>query len=1213
MNKPDFQLYKLDLTATSVFNKVTLEEGKRESKREDVNYMFIPLQAPFYIDSVEMYRHDGSKMVFEEDYDFYGILSGVTAYTTKPVGLYIRILKKEIKSWKVTYQVVGNFNKITNEILDMLRVLQDDDRLIDWDNIDNKPLWFVPELHQHDWTYDIFEFTDLARELLRVGELAKQTSGRNIQNRIDSFLQRIDAYIDLYKSNLMALINSHDGSKVDNHGVNKTHIGLGLVDNFATATLEETLEGLRRDLHIVPFSAAKAAELAAGRNERLLPSGSLPILRYGSDSFIPPKIDGSFEGMGGVILRPGACVEPNGELLVLQRRYNGRVKGLYFLRCNRWDTTRPIWEFTGYRYTHPQATADGANLSAILAGSNQYIMVIGDEDKNIWYWVETNGTFNPASHVLNRITDATLLSYFTQRRHNRAQICSDENYKELNLIAVALTSSEVAAIRPSYPAQGPGARMNDGWRLFVNSNMDGRYIGSRIDFQSNSPGTPNYWDGAFVPYQTAYSNGLVTSFEFKPTKPVQQLWRYHAPAAYIKKNGEQWAFSVQYRMWWSMSDGNSNSCDCIWRGNIQVTNDVQPTLHITNGPNEKLYTVNPSSIEDSPEGKLFSKYKVDWRWACYADASGTVVLNGYRLIITTSNLLTIPLSISLDKDTQYFDGGELSGVLPKSGESRIYSFNFGEMNPIGLSAGFQNQFISVANTEDWNSGIIMARQVVTDSEEIKIKGPSKWMAREVNILGSDWNGRWDNVQTTSFGGQPVTHYPLSNKGYEVDLGISVVMSTSAQGFATPNRKTTWNSIFGCDAFSWLLGKAPEGSSATTPGDGLLADKTSCSLVGNVVTPKAEVVFNVRKAIARDIQPLVRALRHPNADILNSWTFVRMWGENNDPFYWLVCSYPVNEGAETDNLYATVAPVKVTGVGAKTVRNGYDYYDDVKITFLKPFIAPLFVMSSVLRGVPPMGMHGNSEAHSALTMCWNTWPNATPLQCSLRTLHRWSVVGNVQMVDLIIDATFQGEIKRIQQLPQPSVGPENEWVITTGAGYGNVSDNAGLMEGAGTISYGLSSSGNAYDNVVNKQLDTTKRFLGMSNILISTFTIYFKEIRNVILAGKSYDIPSTFVDIRDIDPNPANKKYYVYLKYAGTGPKYEVTTQVQPETPVCSMLAEVQCGPTQITSVIPYNRFSMDGAIISTKRQGSAIRAATGGSFETGYVGGWFNTTDFVPE
>lgn len=284
MLTPDISLFKLDLEGNSKFNFIPKEYGRRS--KENNNDIFVPQFAPFYINSFKMYFKTGEPMVLNEDYEFYGIMSKLTEYTAKPVGLFVKLLKPEITEWYSSYQVVGNFNKVNEDVILMLKAITEDDRAVDWDNIDGKPEWFNPKLHQHDLTYDFFGFTDLinAWEML----VEKDIIGKgNLTMMLQAFEDKLDVYINGFKQQFIKLLERHKANKSDAHGVKKEHIGLDKVDNFKTANLSQTVEGKATDLHITVYNAAKVATMMTGQNARLFDNGKLPFFRFPSDENSP--------------------------------------------------------------------------------------------------------------------------------------------------------------------------------------------------------------------------------------------------------------------------------------------------------------------------------------------------------------------------------------------------------------------------------------------------------------------------------------------------------------------------------------------------------------------------------------------------------------------------------------------------------------------------------------------------------------------------------------------------------------------------------------------------------------------------------------------------------------------------------------------------------------------------------------------------------------
>lgn len=1212
MNREDHPLYKLDLTGVSQFNRIVLESGKRSSNA--YNNFFIPLQAPFYINSVKMYFPNGQRMELDKDYEFYGIMGKLTQYTSQPVGLYIRILNKDVDNWKIDYQTVGNFNKLSNEILNMLKNLTEDDRKIDWGNIDNKPLWFVPDVHQHDWTYQFFAFADMAKQILRLVTI-QENNTPNVSIRLNKFQERILVYIEEYRKQLFKLIDDHDGSLRNEHGVNKSALGKDLVDNFATATLQETLDGLRDDLHITPYNATKAAELAAGRNERLFPAGTLPILRYGSDSFIPPKIDGSFEGLGGTIQRCAGTIESNGDILILQRRNNGRVKGLYFLKCQRWGEGRPIWENTGYRYTHPTATADGANLNAVINGSGPNILIVGDEDKNIWYWAQTNGTLDPSRHILKRIT-GDWLNYSASWA--LAQVCADRNHREFNCIILGISATQVKALRPNYIIPFSGAANLDGWVIFTNIGQDGSFKLANIDFETDD-GKKN--DKVFTPYIREYDvNDKIIRAAFIPTKPMSSFWQYRSPHAFMKKHSNgKWGIMIEQHSFWVTSETNlTQSATLVWKGFLQPVNNTVPTVIIERGPGERLYTVNPENMTLSPEWEDFKNYKIAQYAFSAQDTSGSVLLrDDLRIEVSPVITTTVPLVGRLFKYSIYKDADSMVGKEIPSEFSIADNYLIDERNPLGFSSGMFNPWCGVADDRDPNTAVMIARQSVLDYNERAIKGPSKWIARATKYLNSDWSTKTDNLQTMTFGSTPVKHYPLANETYELNLGPNCVITQAAMPGVVANRNNTFRKFLGVDGFSSLLGVY------ANEGDGLLCYDNDIRTVGKEIRIIPKIVYQVKNALARQLPTELAKISVTGKDVSKSWTLVRAWTTTNEEFFILLVTWKEQASDTVSSIYMTAAPVKLVPTGTPTTVDGYQYYSDVTITFLKNFIPKVLFTSNAFNSTPVEGINGGLAPHTPVNFqSWNlanssgVLVNTGGIFAQIRALHRYVVVGDTLMPGMGLEIANDFTITRSRSYRAPSVIIETLTVVNPGPTLGvPTAQNRALTEGAAIIAKEFTVPANAkYYDRADASGYGTDNIMGVNNLLSSTFTVYFKAMKNVILGGKAYDIPATYLDIRDTDPNPANKVFYIYLKYLNGKPTYVVTATQSGESAVNSLIATAVCGSTQINAISAYNRFSMDGAIIGETRQGSIILSTSGSIYEVGDTSTILNPiTDYVPE
>lgn len=1224
MNRPDYKLYELDLTAKSTFNAINGEYGKRNGG--EFENLVIPINAPFYQESVKMYHPDGSPMIFGEDYEFYGIMADLTAYTAHDVGLFIKLNKPEITEYIIDYQIVGNHNILTREILNMLRTAAQDDRPVEWNNIDGKPLWYDPKLHQHDYTYDFFLFGDLAKQIKRVQSFSGSFNN-GVQTQLDTFLLRADAYIAQYTSVIKSLLDTHDASKVDPHGVWKTHIGLGDVDNFKTASLQEVIEGVRDDLHMRPADAVKAVELVAADNQRLYPSGNLPLLRYGSDGYIPPKIDGSFEGMGGRVLRGGACIESDNTLVFLQRRYNGREKGLYFLRCQRWETERPSWDFTGYRYKHPTATADGANINVMLSGSTGNFLVIGDEDKNIWYWAYGNGTFNPDRHVLNRIS-GDWLKYGSLWRY--AQVIAPEDDKGVVGIVQAISSQECKVLRPSF-IKGPSDNPCEGWSLFLNIAGGGVFDQATIDYDTQIPGIGNPKDKLFIPYPMQMDgNGNVTRCTIKPkTNPLRSVWMFHNPNAVLRK-GADGSYSIAMGSIIYFEDAvtsNGSYRVVLWRGTLQPTiTGGKTTCKLIPGKNERLYTVEVNDWDVNPDQSTadFVKYKDDESDNTHQFGpeviGGSVYLRGgYKLRLASSNGVTIPCVVRLWKNSGYAD----ADLLRDGGGSSqmIYDIVMREQNPIGLSAGFSNSFYGVANSEDPLSSVVIAREMIgMPGITTDISGKTIWKARRSNFL----NSNWDVVPggNVTLGGVSAVSHQYGNEVYKLNIGPGVVLCGRESLPSNPLqvKKAGYADIFGADPFTTIDGvvKTPAGK---VKGDGLLRLRNSISLVGDTITYKPLVVCNVRDEILRVLPAMMTSLGMGTTQLADTWTLLRTWDLQHKEYFVLMVGDILPNPAPNQNLgmmRVAVAPIEITPVGPGVQKDGYTYHDKVTISFTKPLTGPTALFDRVWSTAPIIAIDSPQHLSGAsMTGINRKDANGNVLKQYVygHGSFHISVVGNALFMAPLIEVQPDRTLK-VVAFHHTEVGVSDRGTIMKpGGGMGFAGYVLGSTEGSAVVYQEYNDPGVGNDIAPNILANTASGVpkIGFNNLVSGGFVVYFKEIDNLLIAGKKYNMEGSYQDLRNVDPNPANKTFYIYLRYWMGGPAHVIETSMLPETSVCGLVAIVRCGATQIESITPYNRFTMDGIQISSSRQGSSIIGARGSVYNVGDDVNILLPTDFLPE
>lgn len=1227
MIKEDIPLYKLDLSASSQFNAVIQESKSRTNVVN--NNIFIPPKGPFYQKTFKMYDKAGKLLVENVDYEFYGMMGKLTQYTAKPVGLFVRILKDEILEWKMDYQVVGNFSVITNSILNMLQSIYEDDRFVLWDNIDNKPLWFIPTIHQHDLAYDIFGFSDLVTQLNRIATYVQATSSAS-EFMLQVFQDKLAVYIDGYKSVLTKILDSHIDNLHDAHGVDKESIGLGNVANVKTATLAETLDGTRDDLRITVYNAAKAAEASSGRNDKLFPSGSLPILRYGSDTFIPPTIGGSFEGLGGISRRCGMIVETDGTLLVMTHRNNGKYRGLYFTRCKNYLDAEPEYDFTAYMYQHPTATAAGATLDTIINGSNRYVMVVGDKTKNLWWWCETKGTFNPDRHVLIPLTGewvtedmsvnipvssvATLTSL--------AMVVADSNYADhwaiYQAYPVDIFLERRPAQCPDYATQGPvaygsGTVRNAGFSINIVGSKSGTIKRSKVNF--THPIFGNFADSYFAPWfpKTETINGKikVTSGSGKYDPPINSFQAFRSPSVFWLNNGNfgEFAFRLDYNTRIE-SDTSTWGAMSAWRGTAKIMrngNDFVTEIIAAPG-SDQLYTIDINNLTTgNKQWDDFYKNVVSrYEWATLDQTGCVAITGGYIGYAQGAANVSFPPVYSMAKP-DYLESPERL-LLPPAGTSDVSLVydqkTFTETNPLGMATMFSQQRFLSADSNDYTKSGIMAVQV--------IDGKAQWFFRYMPFM----NSNYDHVapsQNTTFQGITYLHYPFTPSGVVCDAGMQLFPG-SQMPIAGINNKDNQKKFLGATCDTTVDGSKPNGSpngAGRYLGDGLLVYESAMSVNDGTMSITPVIVVDLKPVLARTIVPLFKAAGFAENNIYDSWAVHLVLSPTGA---WHAVWLAFNPVAPNIVIGAVVTTLTPGGTSSQV--NGYTKYTDANVTVLSPI--KTYTRSTIVsnNGIAhPVYSSGGSSLPFCMATPYkgivNNVKDVTGYHVAISTSARWVSFGGAlpgaAQLEIKADGTV---INKIGDVWIQDWGAEQSTTCNPYYGIGDSDSGLNVFEGAAIGSNIYNQTTSIYDNITARNYSPTN-FIGMSNILTPQYTVYFQQQTGVILSGKMYDIDATYIDILTIDPAPANKIFYIYLRYSDTKGVYLITPEVLPESSSQALIAKVTCGPTQIDLITPYNRFTMDGAQISANREGSAILASSGSVFEIGDTSSILLNSDFI--
>jgi len=108
-----------------------------------------------------------------------------------------------------------------------------------------------------------------------------------------------------------------------------------------------------------------------------------------------------------------------------------------------------------------------------------------------------------------------------------------------------------------------------------------------------------------------------------------------------------------------------------------------------------------------------------------------------------------------------------------------------------------------------------------------------------------------------------------------------------------------------------------------------------------------------------------------------------------------------------------------------------------------------------------------------------------------------------------------------------------------------------------------------------------------------WVVYFTDDTPLFMAGNSHVIPQTTIDLGDITPNPANKKFFVYVKLVGGVPRYEIRETELGESETVMYIGYIRTDEISILEFVIDKVDRVGTFRISTKGVGSAIPVSTG--------------------
>lgn len=1193
MQFPIVQEYRTDVKRQNPENMIDDEPFSMEAGV--FTRVFVPRHAPFFVESLKLFHPNGEPMILDEDYELFRVMPRMTEMVGQAVGCMITLKKPEITAGLVSYHTVGEFSLLDSVMLSLIIDAVNDDRPVYWEYLENKPSVFPPTLHTHSMLYDLVCFQDTIQMLGEFTQLIEAQGMDIIERRLSHAMYLIDWYIRVYGDMLNLYLSNHAGS-YDAHGLRADDVDLENVDNFETATFSDVLQG-RSDMHLRPQELKTIIEHYGFNSDEFLEAKVLPVAQFGNTNFIPPNIDGSFEGLGGVIETGACCMENDGTITYLWNRMDGRTRGLYYsVMTDSNDGSKIKLTYTGYKYEHPRFDPDNASVDRVAQGSGDECILVGDSFKNIYYIGLTNGSLDPTKHVYSKINLRPLVDAYC------ANAGGHQVSELFHWVSVALMGDWIYIILSS-SASGPRPDpvdfySNHNYKYFfrvpissVQATVDVTAVRQNVSFMdadgvqvNNSP-----WWRWYTVYRDGNNDVTKGYFNFAPYASNQYIGNYRSAPTVVAKNpnvANSYAMKMLASYYAALTSPTvNNSHDQV----LEINYDFNPFTGVMSLKSKTpWYSINFGLPRDQLPPAGWMPTPMMYYLVFFYQAQGLNILDDGRIV---------------SAGAFGFTGFPRGGTVQKIATTNT---RFATVNKFWDNAR-ENSFIG--------GGIIAEDLVSPIGSSINVRAMLYNPGGEYYVAAKKTNATWlrlhwktvsgkfayrpeiQNLFMTNIYSRPLTNnirevnalpgmggatvvVPSANlDAYAVDVGESqFCVSSQKSSFNRALVGTAWNEV-GVGANDCVL---VQQHTRRIEADGTI------TIVPSLEILYPEWIINSLKAQV-EIPAIMNRGRARHVTICDP-TYSNLAGK----FGWLpVCvsvQYTDADGTpDVNTLFTTMMTIQPTYVvsGGRYVVNGFTVtnirhdralsagvniirihgaqmnYESAQTThgpmrvqyYLNGNILSVYFGAGVMAQVPGDAFTRDYTWYYSNRNASHAWEGSTPT-----------------------DHTSRGG--GIIMSPDNGIQVLRGWDLSTG--------------GAATISEGIANYaliGSVYPEV--------------------GWVIFFKTDINVVFNGEPYVLPLGNIDLRDIDASPQYKVFYVYAILDNGVPRYDISREKRLETNYQLWVATVTTNDRQILTIERYNVFALDGHRISETKRGSTIPASSGLANTEGQIP-WLRAREILP-
>lgn len=1157
----DLRILDFDLLGNLPQNKIDREEIPLKDKTCP---WVIPNGSPFFANNVRVFNEKGGELKQDRDFFLEGEFIPFCEMTGKSVVSFIRLsdlIRANNKKVFVSYQSIGAWFIPRNDLEDWLKKVQEGVVPLDWSRVFGLPDTFPPSYHIHDIITEIGDWYELSFIFQYLANI-RLTRNKDLSTDIDQVLTDVYQKLEAKRDEQHGILKAHDANYANPHGADKNVIGAGNILNVPTAK-EADMASKSDQFYVTPLQARLRVESTTNDTDVLLKKGAMPVSLLGGGDFIPPTIDGSFEGIGSDNESTGFCLENNGRLMLLTRHFDGRNAALFFSFVDNYRNTGNLNGiiFTGFKYTNQFIAADGVEADTIVAGSNHKVLMVGVKNTDKWYLCLTNGTFDPASHSFVKV-DMTNVNLKAYDSPNNPTYYSDTK-------ATVHRLGDWIYLIQSTNLRGNG---DNGAQYFFRVKVADVLAGRNVS-----------WEHVKLTY-VDYDGVQRTNFDyFFMLTPVYDANNRLTRAGYIY-NPPQDTYSGFYRKFVAYSgehptDRNRANLHMVGHTFLTVVRNGQS---YSNGPDIDIaYEINPTTGNMVLQDKA-PLVTIDENSVCRDPASGVIV----------------PGPCPYGADMTFSSGQSATVLLPNGDLVNSNGFDSAKTYP----RTFLVQY-APGVTNDWEhcrrslfvmsniAGITRYRQASIIASPLKSNTYPGCLSYSSDgevytALNQNDNGRSmffkkvtgpyaqrDEVKMKNYPG--AISRPLTNDVYKANIPpwmTLINMTGPASQLAAAGREMGDMGM----SVAKFVNMNPMGNDGIFQGrvDGIdLCWPKNFSRVLNQDKTADYTVERFYGINPSQLQALYNT-HTPGSSKDKACTIAMFPAENGPMFNGIaigLMAFVYYVGNSTTRVRTLTFKATIEAANAAHPRV------DLITAFQVLATADEIVHTNVVDGSFGIGVQ-----YGTMVPNLQCYRNGNSMDFYWYTSFQYSVVGNTNIaackgtVNLTTGALTNYEALPSNWLPDTS----NRQAVPNYGLCPNLFVNSGSSPSA-QVCQSTDGSG----NVTTIVLATTYPS--------PLWSVFFKEGTRVIINGTKYMLPIGIVDLRDIDPDPRNKTFYIYVTVDENGAKYIITRNRLRHNNFLLPAATVVCGEKQVLRIDTRQPFMVGDLILQAGREGGSIPASTG--------------------